>query len=154
MHIFFPEWTGVACVPECDEYSAMTQNTELWYFKTASACQVSNTVSWLLRLKKVSFPKADAIGNLDCIPVGLENVSLLMMLYVCVCAHTCVHVHMCTCVCVSFLWYHQPCPWDSLSLAWSSPMRLSWLGRDPETLSCLCLPSAGIMSTLHHAKIS
>lgn len=45
MHIFFPEWTGVAGIPKYDEYSAMTQNTELWYLKNVDACQIKNTHS-------------------------------------------------------------------------------------------------------------
>lgn len=38
--------------------------------------------------------------------------------------------------------------WNGLSLAWRLINRLDWLAREPQGSTCLCLPSAGVTSTI------
>lgn len=84
-------------------------------------------------------------------------IVVCVCILVCVCVHVCMHVCVYKCTCIYLCIYveargqQECCPpplRQGFSLGWSSSARVAWMTRNPEGSSFLCLPNAGIISTL------
>lgn len=111
-----------------------------------------------MTLKIISITVLDFLPFLNFLHVEREILS-----------HVCVSVCLYNCSCVGVVpvcvnrgqkiistsssraWFIE----EGLSLAWSSPIKLEWLGSKPQGPSSLCPPSVGMIShTPHHLTFS